>query len=569
MRKAGLIGVIVGMSLLLCACNSAENLSQKNGEQEKNASESRKSLAQEEAENTPFGRYEETVTYTLGKITGSNNSNMPSGDTYENNAYTRYLRKKINIQNKDAYEVSESGNYLETISLSILNNRIPDVMVINDINTLRELVEEDKIEDLTQVYQKCASDRVKEIYQSYGEEILENVTFDGKMMALPETNIDAGPSLLWLRKDWKDKLGLDAPKTMKDVERIVQAFIKEDPGENGPGETIGLACDSDLAGNTGYSSEYQMDLVFAGEGAFPKQWIRGKDGKVCYGSVQPEVKKALARLRKMYRDGTIDRNFLLRGDTNIIEIISEGKCGAFFGPWWAPNNPLMKVMEKNPDAEWAPYRIATDADGSTKYAIATPSTRFVVVRKGYEHPEIIMKIVSVLFDKIMYEDKEAGELAQCFQDNVDPTARPLAINVDYQDALSRCYQSLRDALTGKKDVGDLTLLEGAYYEGCYRYQQNGIQSSWEDWAAYTSRITACSVLDDDKIQKVSTLFYGKTDTMQKKWWKLEKMEKEAYLKIVTGDRPLSYFDRFVREWKREGGDRITREVREYLEIKHK
>ena len=43
----------------------------------------------EEACNTPLGKYPETITYTLGKMTGVNNSNMPAGDTYENNAYTR------------------------------------------------------------------------------------------------------------------------------------------------------------------------------------------------------------------------------------------------------------------------------------------------------------------------------------------------------------------------------------------------------------------------------------------------------------------------------------------------
>ena len=51
----------------------------------------------EEACSTPFGRYPETITYTLGKMTGVNNSNMPAGDTYENNAYTRYLKEKLNV----------------------------------------------------------------------------------------------------------------------------------------------------------------------------------------------------------------------------------------------------------------------------------------------------------------------------------------------------------------------------------------------------------------------------------------------------------------------------------------
>ena len=43
------------------------------------------------ASTTPYGKYPERVTYTLGKQIGSNNSNMPEGDTYEDNAYTRDL----------------------------------------------------------------------------------------------------------------------------------------------------------------------------------------------------------------------------------------------------------------------------------------------------------------------------------------------------------------------------------------------------------------------------------------------------------------------------------------------
>ena len=45
----------------------------------------------EYASTTPDGKYPELVTYTLGKMTGANNSNLPKGETYENNAYTRYL----------------------------------------------------------------------------------------------------------------------------------------------------------------------------------------------------------------------------------------------------------------------------------------------------------------------------------------------------------------------------------------------------------------------------------------------------------------------------------------------
>lgn len=523
------------------------------------------------AETTPFGRYPEEVIYTLGKMTGMNNSNLPKGDTYEDNGYTRYLKKQLNIQNKDVFEAGENDNYQETVSMTIASRELPDVMVVNDMDMLQLLVDNDLIEDLTQVYEDCTSSRIKDIYNSYGSEILDNVTFDGKLMALPETNIDDGPSLCWLRKDWMDKLGLDAPKTVEDVENIVHEFVQKDPGGNGKGETVGLVCDDELTGGCGYSYEYQNDIIFASFGAFPKQWIYNKDGEVVYGSVQNEAKAALGKLRQMYQQGTLDNNFLMRESSNIIELIVSGKCGSFFGPWWSPNNPLMSAMQKNPNAEWQPYLIQTDKDGQTSFASQNPNDKYVVVRKGYKHPEIVMKIVSVLFDDLRYDEEDVREMERYYQDNVDPTARPLAINVDYKDALMRCYDSLKDAIQGRKKLEDLGLLEGAYYISCSKYldrkKDTSAQKSWEDWAAYASRMTACSVLRKGQTRQVKSLFFGETKTMKSNWWRLEELEKKVYLEIVTGQKPLSYFDEFVKEWNRQGGEKIRGEVAQELKGK--
>lgn len=54
----------------------------------------------EKAEKSPLIPYPETVTYTLAKMTASGNSGMPDGDTYEDNAYTRYLKKHLTYKMK-------------------------------------------------------------------------------------------------------------------------------------------------------------------------------------------------------------------------------------------------------------------------------------------------------------------------------------------------------------------------------------------------------------------------------------------------------------------------------------
>ncbi len=516
---------------------------------------------EELARTTPDGKYPELITYTLGKMTGANNSNLPDGETYENNAFTRYLREHFNIQNQDVFE-EQDEQYNVSVSVAMTSQDLPDLMVAGSLEDLRQLVELDLVEDLTESFENCMTDRIKDIYASYGDGIIDGVTFDGKIMAIPETNIDDGPNLLWLRRDWMDKLGLEAPKTIEDAEAIVRAFIEEDPGNNGPGQTVGFVCDPNLSGECGYSSEYLMDIVFASNGAYPKQWIRDENGMVSYGSVLPQAKEALKKLRSMYEENILDQNFLLRTSVNNIELVTEGKCGSFFGPWWAANNPLMEAITKNPDAVWEPFLLQTDDDGSTSYYSQNPTYKYVVVRKGYEHPEIACKIVSALFDYARYEDGYDSEFEAYYQNNVDPTARPLAINVDYSNALTKCYHELTDVLSGKKKPENLDLLEYSYYKACKAYLDNTDTATPQEWAAYTSRITACSLLANAKLNKVESLYFDETETMTAQWWKLCQLEKEFYLQIVTGERDIDAFDEFVEKCYKDGGDTITEEVRD-------
>ena len=517
--------------------------------------------AWEEAKNTPYGKYPELITYTLGKMIGGNRSNMPERDTYEDNVYTRYLRECLNIQNKDVFEAMED-QYTANVDMAIASGELPDVMVIEDRETLIRLAEEGMIADLSEALENCASDGIKAMYDSYEVSALDSAMIDGRLMALPEPSFGDGPNLLWLRRDWMDKLGLEAPDTMGEAVEIIRAFVEQDPGNNGEGNTIGLVCHSDLTGETGYRYEFQLNTIFASYNAFPKQWILQEDGTVVYGSVQPQIKEALAGVRKLYEEKLLDDSFMLRTMTNIAELIIDGKCGSFFGPWWAPNNPLMEAMEKNPDAVWEPYLIRTTEDGKLQYYDQNPSYKYVVVRKDFEHPEIVFKMASVMFDKMRTEGQDNEELAYYFQTNVDSTARPISINIDYSDALHRCYEDINAALTGKKDPDELQVLEYAYYVKCKDYLDHSQSADAETWAAYESRIRACALLDNKDLEVCSTAFSGETETMKTKWAKLQEMETKLYLEVITGVKDLDEFDRFVEEWMEAGGEQITLEVTE-------
>lgn len=524
------------------------------------ASESAPSFAAstfEEAAATPYGRYPELVTYTLGKMSADHNSNMPQGDTYEDNAYTRYLRNMLNIQNENVFEVDDES-YDNNIQMAIADQEIPDVMIVQDQSVLQLLARNDMIEDLTQAYKDCATSRIKAMYSSYGGRVLDSATINGKLMALPGTNIQNGPNLLWLRKDWMDALNLDKPTNLAEAEDIVRAFIREDPGGNGTGKTVGLVCDTSLTGDPDRC--FQLDVIFSAFGAYPKKWLQDEEGNVYAGSTAPEAKLALEHLHALYQEKVLDSQFPVRTSSNIRELIVNGQCGSFFGPWWAANDPLMDAYQQNPQAQWQPYLIPTSEDGTLTTYTHDATNKYIVVRKGYEHPEIIVKMISVLFDYTRYVDRDAQEINDYFQLNVDPTARPLAVNVDYQDALFRTTKSIHQALDGDLAEDELLNIERSYYDACQAFLQNPTSPTAEAWSAYTSRITAVDLLSDAKLQYVENVFNGSTETMSSKGWILEDLESDAYLQIICGGKPVDSFDTFVEEWNQRGGEVITREV---------
>lgn len=546
--------MVLSCALLISGCGGIKSISR--SLQKENKQTSQEAAAEqkewEKAATSPYGAYPELVTYTLGQMNGANNSNLPDQNTYEDNAYTRYLRKMLNIQNDNVY-MEREDRYDELVNILAKDQTLPDVLVISDRAILKELVENDLIEDLTDVYENCTTPRIKEMFESYGSDLWNMGSFDGRLMAIPETVTDHGPRLLWLRKDWMDELGLEEPKTLEDAFNIIESFVANKMGTSDGEDPVGLVCDTDLVGNT--SSSYSVEPVFDKFYASPQQWVN-QNGQIVYGSVTQETKNALSYLHELYERGVLDQNFALRAQNNLRDLVVDGKCGAFFGLWWTPNNPLVDVYEKDKEIDWEPYYLQKSETDDAYDSFR--DNKYVVVRKGYEHPEIVMKIISVLFDYTRYEANDADEVNEYFALNVDPTARPLVINVDYNEATFQITKDIRAVEDGTKKEESLSAIEKSYYDACESFL-HGKSSTPADWAAYKSRISAVGLLVDGGYQSEERRYLDDTDGELPK--SLQQLEKKSFIQIIMGEKPISYFDTFVKEWYDQGGEEITEQIR--------
>ena len=117
---------------------------------------------------------------------------------------------------------------------------------------------------------------------------------------------------------------------------------------------------------------------------------------------------------------------------------------------------------------------------------------------------------------------------------------------------------------GEKDIEDINQLERSYAEQCQEYLDSGGNYTAQQWAAYESRITACSLIASDSVVEIDSLYFTSTTTMETSWWRLKELESNVYLRIITGQVSVDFFDKFVQEWENLGGTTISKEVEETI-----
>ena len=337
--------------------------------------------------------YEETLTVTIGGLGNPQDMNLPEGDTLEDNEFTRLYKERWNMDVKVEWMAVDEAALSQKVSLAITSGQMPDIMMVPNQVLLSQLVESDLVADLDSAYEIGMSPYNKAVLDTYGDRKFDTCTFDGKLKAISNYVPGYSYAFTWIRKDWLDKLGLEEPGSLEELQAVAKAFVEEDPDGNGQKDTIGLLCDQRVGGL--YNSNHTMDPVFGYYGSYPRQWLTDESGNVTYGTIAPETKEALATLRQMYADKLIDEEFAVRNPNDINAPLAAGKCGIIFGPWWAAYT-LQDSINNDPDADWQPYLCPLDQNGEFKTYQQEIHTYWAVVRKDFPHPEALMKLQSQL-----------------------------------------------------------------------------------------------------------------------------------------------------------------------------
>ena len=523
-------------------------------------------------EDLPFSKYAEPVKVHLG---GSMNPNakIPDGMSYEDNSYTRFLKDDLNI--KVVYDwVASSSDYDEKMNLCIGSGTIPEMMNVN-ATQYRALLKYDMIQPLDQYFEDYASDKLKGFVKSGGEELKKCITNDkGEMMAIPAPSMMVGEmNEMWIRQDWLDKLGLEAPRTWDEMVKVAEAFVTQDPDGNGEDDTIGILG----PGNSNHindigDNQFGLDPLFCSFQSYPQYWLQDEDGTVKYGSIQPETRTALEKIQKLYTDKLIDPEMLVR--SNCQETLLSGKVGIFFGPWWSGYTFADATLAG--EADWRAYFTPLSEDGNYYTHMPDPTSKYVVVSKSCKNPEAAFKMISYQVangqhwtdDGITSSDMSISDFY------------PLWNAYDNADEIEVSTETLEKYLAGEITMDDVDFSQHILLKSDMEAVKELKKEPYDDFSldkwnldsdlAKTNLPRLVSLLVggapyvNDKYIPVYNAYSGQTETMQAKWANLKKMEEETFAKIIMGKADISEFDTFVKNWKSQGGDQILKEINDEL-----
>ncbi|MGH3714230.1 MAG: ABC transporter substrate-binding protein [Micromonosporaceae bacterium] len=196
--------------------------------------------------------------------------------------------------------------------------KLPDI-VINDTGQLGTLVKQGLVREVDR-------DTVK------GQDALTDLSWeaakgaDGKYYGAP---FSAQAFALFIRKDWREKVGAEPPASWADLDALASAFTRKDPDGNGKHDTYGYV----IPGSTkrGYMAWYFSSFLWAGGGDF----LTERDRKFSPAIASPSSVSAVSWLKAQFCDAkTVAPGAVTMETTQAHPLFETGKAGIYLtGPY--------------------------------------------------------------------------------------------------------------------------------------------------------------------------------------------------------------------------------------------
>ena len=387
---------------------------------------------------------------------------------------------------------------------------------------------------------------------------------NGKYYGMPFiTQYSVANTLIVMRQDWLDNLGLEAPTTIDEFEEVIRAFTEDDPDGNGEKDTYGFTYEGDTIYNNGWCADpVTIFSVYTGKN-LPGQWQEDEDGKLVYGSLDEGNKKALERLARWHANGWTFQEAAATGAWDAMTQFTEGKAGIFIGRPWCIDS-VKDVTSVAPDAVVKAYPNILQENGEMTYQDAELNDGWLMFNKNFNNMEAFFEYYDWAYNPAFgtdgfkygyldgYDYQIQGDKVVFDSNLFDPPVadafmpgKSTVFKNSPGFSAMEAYAAVRD---GKEPETGAEIRAAAHFESSYNCAEG------------------YAIANDYKEYQNPSLFKAApTASMSKYWEQLQTMEKQVYTNIIYGNESIDAFDKFVEDWYAQGGDKITEEVNEWYQ----
>lgn len=520
--------------------------------------------AESKTENVYKDKYDPEVTITT--VWGVDPTlQFKNGETIENNVATKWAKEKFGINIKSLWSITDTnGAFATKLRLAMSSGQeMPDIVTLGTENQqlAQDLIDSGMFAEVGTLFDQYASETWKNA-MNLDSNVWNQYSRDGKRMGLPVLDFAYNHDyVLWIRQDWLDKLGMSAPKTMDELEQVMEAFKNQNPSGLAPDKVTPLSIGFKTSMSTWMGDP---SWIFGAYGTLPQQWNVAEDGSLEYGSVHPGMKEGLAKLNEWMNKGYIPKEAALWDENKTAEPAVAGTAGIIPGPYWMSGWPLIDTVKNAPEAVWKPVQIPAGPDGTAMRHGTQYTNGVTLIHKDMEHPEAFFTYQNYLFDNFAVS-KEGGEFAnglfEGYDFELDANGEMVPndqIEGGYVNVVR--YLLVRDGarIPDEQMKALLKLAKGEKPES--RLEKDVAVNYGKDTPA-----AAEVLLSQEEISKKNMFTGPVTATMKSKWDYLLKIENQTLNEIIYGKQPVESFDKFVETWKAGGGEQITKEVNEWYQ----
>lgn len=469
----------------------------------------------------------------------------------EDSEIVKQIEKKFNV--KFEFWYVDDQKWDEVLGAKLSSGDMPDVMKIKNTANIPIYVKQGILAEITDEMLAKIPSFTKQVEEANveGNGIID-AYYDGKMYALKTPSIPGTyPTVMVWRTDWLKNLGIEKiPASIDEMEEAMYAIRNNDPDGNGVKDTYGM-------------SNTAMNAVFGAYGAIPLKEFRGtgtqnlfyteKDGKIEFACTQPEMKEALAKIQNWYKEGFIDPEFITGENTagywatsQAFENGKVGVTGMAMGTHWMPAQEEGKkggpcyegFVAMNPEAKWeetvdiGPAIQGPEGKSGTHTWGGFSPVGFGITTKGAEDPRKVDAILAMIeayssdpeyallaswgIEGIHYEKTEDGGVRR-----LEPFTKPSEYIQDGVAVFMLGSNTELDRSLSKKS-----------FEFSDKYKTTGYQD----------------------------ILVPATEAANQYLTDLKTFTLDAYIKIMTGEESVDYFDTFVQEFNSMGGEQILNEI---------